>query len=1605
MTQSFQTGDATADASATLESSFTKKLKSHLSRTRDRLVDRNLRNKLISTNLKSSRTKNVRFFNSTTETIFSTLLLEKKELAFVAYGDPEVTDGADTDADTDADAQISIEVEVSDQALNANELATKLSKEGLKKKLRALYYEAREVEEEQGVNVLYLAVGFLKWYESDASETERFAPLVLLPVELLRSGAQDVFKLKLREDDLFTNISLKLWLREQNSIDLPDIPDDDAWSLGAYFAKVQEAIKGESRWQVVQGECVLGLFSFNKFMLWRDLDPDNWPSGHGLLDHPVIQQLLIPPTDLGEAEPPLIPATASIDDHFTPQDLCYVVDADSSQTEAIQTVLAGKNLVIQGPPGTGKSQTITNIIAAAVKQGKRVLFVAEKMAALNVVHDRLSAAGLKVVALELHSRRATKSGVLQQLRESVDSQAYPAVAERAFRALVESQDFLNVHAKRVNLPREPWGFSAFEMVGEISKLQRSELNLFNFAVPKASSYTKEQLSVLTTSLKNLSDRLVISGVPSEHPWRDAKAKVLTPMDVDRLALTFSTLEAQLKGLAGVFDELTSKLTEEASIFTSMTLSDLRRLSLIAKVMAKAPKVATEVLADTRLQAQRAELLKIALKLSELKSSLQVLSNQLIADWSELDLVSLRTRFAGTGGSLFSIFNKNYRLAMAELKGMSKAELPKGFKNRLALLDNALLAKTLKADIQNVKVDIQGALGELWQSEDSDSELLSSISTWYETVGDVDKTQLALVGKLFEDTDSRELVVTFEATLDQIEANLGLVISGTEFDAKRYDTYTFEALKLEISFLLSNMQRLNEWPNVYGALNDLQAEIGQDCYDAIYEGRLPAAHIVPAVRVSVLEKIWKELVTADESLSRLDAFTLDRNLNIFKTEDRNRLEIAKAEVLHSYSNGRPTGSVGQMGVIRQELEKKTRLFPVRKLMNRAGEAVHLLKPVFLMSPMSIAQFLEPGSVTFDLLLIDEASQIRPEDALGAIARAKQVVVVGDSKQLPPTNFFSRLSDDEAIPGESEEDDNHFLEDVESVLGLCSGIFKSNLMLRWHYRSRHPGLIAVSNRHFYENKLMMPPSVLLAQSSKNLGVSFVASPPNSYQRGGSDGGRNVAEAELIAQEVIAFAKANPTKSLGVAAFSVKQRDAIRDLIDDYRAKNSKLEPFFSLSRKEPFFVKNLESIQGDERDVIFISVGYGRSSDGRLTQTFGPLGADGGERRLNVLISRAKERCTVFSSITAEDVRAVPGKLGVNAFREFLQFAKNGYFDVPVDSGREFASDFEESIATFLLANGYEVKPQVGMVGFFIDIGVVDPNAPDRFLCGIECDGATYHSSRSARDRDRLRQDILEARGWNIYRIWSTDWFHRRQEQEQRVLDYLVGLQNGEDAVPEAVPTGRTVDTVPRDEALLSGIYENPVTPVGEGVVDSSVAGVNSLGPVQPYKEYQPEHTYSCEPHEQPFGVLKALVMQIVTCEGPIHSDEVAKRVATCHRLDRAGARVKRVTEAALRGSIDLKNDGMFWRLASGGALVVRDRSQVASPGLKSAVCLPPAEIDLAMRLIIKGGVRVEETELMQHTAKMFGFLRCGPDLKQVIKVVLESNLSGKIRSEGSVYSLL
>ena len=593
------------------------------------------------------------------------------------------------------------------------------------------------------------------------------------------------------------------------------------------------------------------------------------------------------------------------------------------------------------------------------------------------------------------------------------------------------------------------------------------------------------------------------------------------------------------------------------------------------------------------------------------------------------------------------------------------------------------------------------------------------------------------------------------------------------------------------------------------LRRLQEETEGDFVKQIYEGAIQPSALVDRFHMAVLEQLWNAMCREDAALSQIDGRILDDRVARFRDLDKQRIAFAALEIARKHHDKKPAGRVGEMAVVRAELNKSRKLLPVRKLVEKAGNAIQQLKPVFLMSPLSVAQYIAPGQLTFDLLLIDEASQVRPEDALGTLARAAQVVVVGDPKQLPPTNFFNRLvaDADDVSDDEGYGDGAPPIGAMESILSLCDATFPNRTMLAWHYRSQHPALIAVSNRNFYDNRLLLPPSVFMGRAADGfLGVAFHKVRSGGYDRGRS--ATNVVEADVVAEAVCSFARKYPDKSLGVGTFSVAQRDVIRDRIDERRRSDPALEPFFASSREHSFFVKNLESIQGDERDTIFISVGYGRDRDGRLTQNFGPIGASGGERRLNVLISRARERCEVFSSITADDISVSNAEPGVVAFKEFLQFAEKGYFDVPRPTHRTFDSDFEESVADFLHRRDFRVHPQVGMAGFFVDLGVLHPSDEGRYMLGIECDGATYHSSRSARDRDRIRQEILESRGWRIHRIWSSDWFYRRPQQEQRLLDALDRAIRVTDESPPKKETGQDW----RQGTIGSGPTEKSATEV-------------------------------------------------------------------------------------------------------------------------------------------------------------------------------------------------
>ena len=680
---------------------------------------------------------------------------------------------------------------------------------------------------------------------------------------------------------------------------------------------------------------------------------------------------------------------------------------------------------------------------------------------------------------------------------------------------------------------------------------------------------------------------------------------------------------------------------------------------------------------------------------------------------------------------------------------------------------------------------------------------------------------------------------------------------------------------------------------------------------------------------------------------------------------------------AHHDGIPRNALGgEMAVVRREIEKKRRHKPIRQLLKEAGTAILAIKPVFMMSPISVAQYLESGSLTFDLLIIDEASQVNPVDALGAMARANQVVVVGDDKQLPPTRFFRKMLDEGTLAEDDDDDIN--AGDLESILGLCIAQGMSQRMLRWHYRSRHHSLIAVSNREFYENHLCVVPSPTTITSMH--GLHFRSVKGGVYDRGNT--ATNSVEAKEIANAVIEHAKQHPKKSLGVGTFSVAQRDAIRGELEVLLRAHVELSAYFSPGRPEPFFVKNLENIQGDERDIIFISVGYARDSSGYMAMNFGPLSSQGGERRLNVLISRARERCEVFSTITADDIDLQRAKSrGAAAFKTFLRYAATGVLDTPIPTGADHDSDFERQVEIALEGRGYEVHRQVGTAGFIIDLAVVDSGRPGRYLLGIECDGATYHSSRSARDRDRLRDVVLRDRGWRIHRVWSTDWFHRSSEQLQRIVDAIEKAKREADA----------------DEEFDSA-HEHVI--IEEIILESERASTNELAApkdsssvawIVPYVEATLEVPTGTPIHETSLSVLTGIVVDVVEVEGPIHRDEVARRITSLWGLQRTGARIAEAISRAVESGIHkglLRADADFVTHSHQTTIPVRRRTDVNSASLKKPEMIPPSEVRQTILHLMAENVGVGRDELQWMVVRALGFGAMGARLKHTIERDLE-----------------
>ncbi len=1532
------------------------------------LLDLTYRNRLLNLpNRPSART--IVLHGESSGEIYELLVEQKRSLSFAAIAEDEQEEALPPE-----ELVGSVEITLAQPDLGSEGtrrqggrlLKTRLKSEHLQKRLLEVYYESRTMLEEQGVNVLYLALGQLRYFDPKKPEDVRHAPLVLLPVQLERKTARDRFVVRWSEEDLQENVSLREKLRVDFGLTLPEFPATEDFDVSEYFSQLGEVLTGQKGWSVVTDAIQLGFFSFAKLLMYLDLDPSKWPEGKEIDRQGLVSGLLGEgfegsSADIGAEGP------AGLDAVLPVARLQYVVDCDSSQAAAIEAVRRGENLVIQGPPGTGKSQTIANVIATAVADGKTVLFVAEKMAALEVVKRRLANVGLGPVCLELHSNKANKKTVLDELERTLRVSAPEKLdVQAANDKLTSLRDSLNRHA--CDLHREDIGaanLSPFEIIGNLAK-RLPESSRPPYKLGRAAAWTRGEAEAHANLIGEACQHLTIVGPPAKNIWRGVNiAPVMRPAAED---LVDSVRE--LPERLGQVLESARALAGVLGIPAPSTLAGARAHCRMAAKLVNAPAFDRQTI-NSAVWSAGIDVLREAVdsgrKLAYIRAerSREVVDLAWDANWQ-----AARLAVAAHGDNWLRWLNKDHRAAVAQLKGVAKGPLVKTKTQRLAILDDLIAAQKCASRLEEVEPQAKTAFGNVWKGGLTDWDLAESVLAWVveqnaakadaklrEVAATVEdrsllKSRLEAARAALDGFAQMEMVLEEKFGYDEEEATDGGTLAQAEL----------EDLRERFAAWQGGAEELVRWL----AFNDVWVRIHSaglgEALDSFANKPKLWPKAVGQFWVAYYLQMLEEAQSRRPDLARFDGRRHDELVAEFRRLDTQRLRVAQYEAAHAHYQAVPRSAlgVGALGVLRSEIARKRGHLALRKLLKVCASPIQAAKPVFMMSPLSVAQYLEPGAISFDLLVIDEASQVEPVDAIGAIARCQQVVVVGDDKQLPPTSFFSRIVESEEL---DEDDEGAQAKDLESILSLCTAKGLPQRMLQWHYRSRHESLIAVSNKEFYEGNLFIVPSPDRART--NLGLKFHHLPDGRFDRGNSQ--KNQIEAQAIAQAVVDHARNRPHLTLGVGAMSVRQRQAITDEVELARRQHPELEHFFASHSHEPFFIKNLENIQGDERDVILISIGYGRSkATGQMYQSFGPLNSDGGHRRLNVLITRARMCCEVFSSIVADDIR-IDGnsKPGLVALKSFLRYAQSGDLGIPMFTGRGVDSPFEEAVQAALTQRGYKVDNQVGVAGFFIDLAVVDPDMPGRYLLGIECDGAAYHSAPSARDRDRLRQDILEAHGWTIHRIWSTDWFQQMDREVSRLMAAIDRAKAGKKPMPKV-----------REEAAPVRRLEAPV------VEEQEVAPRMSV----PYSQasFVPGNS-KLAPHEVPLESMVWTVVKIVEHEGPIHQDEVVARVRDLWKLGRAGSRIQAAVAAALeraarKGQLE-SEDGCY--VAPGRPILVRDRSAAESRTLKKPELLPPQEIRGALIQVVAEAHGVARDEAITAVSRMLGFSATSQQLRDVV----------------------
>ncbi len=1456
-------------------------------------------------------------------------------------------------------------------------LQTDLPAEGLQKRLTKLYREARSFQEEQGFNVLYLAFGFLEWYESEHSELPAFAPLLLVPVELTRRD-DGKFSVTYNQEEIQPNPSLARKLSDDYGIQWPDWSvieqSGDTGNFEDYIRLIEQIIAKRSectRWRVHTNRIALDLFSFAKLAMYEDLNPDRLAEA----DAPILSTLLAANGSFRSVQG----ADAPVDvDALTADELDNIVDADSSQTEAIRRALRGDHLVIQGPPGTGKSQTIANLIASFVRQGKKVLFVSEKMAALSVVKRRLDTIGLGQVCLELHSHNARPKDVLAELQRTLqlpNQQATVSLSDQT-NELIASRERLKAYYSQITEKIGQTGYSPYDMTGEmvILKNRYPTALLRAMTLTDVPDWTAEQIDDKKKTLSEAGRHVTEFGPATQSPFYGSSLQTLTILDQQNINNQFKSLTEAYETLRQLIVSLS---LQGVPVSTSVNTADLHLVRGTLKRLTHKPDLRGLANLSSPLwfsQAKQVDsLFALGDSVNALRSRLKV---QVINEALTSIDYTLRQAYQQYGNSWWKrLTSGEFKAAKQRLKNWCKQGLPDDTALQRTLIDELIDHHEKTEELTTLCKRFDGLLPGIgadvfdWLDYREASRYLTQIHV------DMDAGNVSpwLLDQLDSDTKAlAQLHTPFADSLTRWELGWKALQSVLAFDTETASVSNQRLLAENAQVITQMEARLPSLNNVvsWNYHRQLLEQKGlAELITALEMGAEEPARVYDTFCYSVNAYLLDHARKSRPLLATLYSEELKRLTTEFSQKETGLLRVNRARVVLTHQQNLPSASashaIGEMGVLHREFHKKTRHLSLRRLLTEAGEAVQRIKPVIMMSPLSIARYVPRESLSFDVVIFDEASQVKPVDAFGALMRAKQAIVVGDDKQMPPTSFFdSKLDGSDGVDTEeTENEDDQFVQDTESILGLFSGRGAAQAMLRWHYRSRHDSLIRVSNREFYDDLLIVTPNPLGRGNGLGLRLEPVAG-VYAPKTG------NLIEAQAVVNAILIHVRHRSHQTLGVVAMSTIQMDLIENELD--QCTDPAWVTFRNAHPTEPFFVKNLESVQGDERDVIFVSIGFAKQANGALRMNFGPINGAGGHRRLNVLFSRAKQECVIFTGLTANDIRLgdSPNK-GLPVLQSFLQFAATGEMPEAPSVGSGTESPFEESVKEVLERAGYRVDTQIGASGFRIDLGVRHPDFPNeqRYLVGIECDGATYHRSRVARDRDHVRQQVLEGMGWKIYRIWSTDWFHDNDNQQKKLLAHLEASKTNTRLVPAPDNAETIADILVSSRQISSG------TPLSV-----------------PYRRKELRRYIARDGlHEVRQEKLIGIIAELLAEESPAHGDYIMKRIAEAFNVTRVGDRIRGhfyyVFQAGVQARLFYQKGDFLWVKVPSNNTPVRSRENMET-AYRKIEWVAPQEIQVAILGLLRQNQSSQRVELFQATLKLLGFQKLTDAVIQPLESALD-----------------